>query len=124
MTVLIDSDVLIEILRGRDAELFDRWLELSDSEAIAMVSPVSFAEIWAGARPQEHAAIGALFRSLTCASIDEAIGRRAGDLLREYAGSHSVKLADAMIAASAMHYRAALWTRNRKHFPMPEIEFH
>jgi predicted nucleic acid-binding protein len=32
-------------------------------------------------------------------------------------------MGDALIAASAVHNEAALWTRNRKHFPMKELEF-
>jgi predicted nucleic acid-binding protein len=34
-----------------------------------------------------------------------------------------MKIGDALIAAAAAQHRAALWTRNRKHFPMLEIDF-
>jgi predicted nucleic acid-binding protein len=44
--------------------------------------------------------------------------------MRLYAKSHDLKLGDALIAATATKNQAQLWTRNRKHFPMPEVSFH
>jgi hypothetical protein len=60
---------------------------------------------------------------MKCVPADETTGRFAGDFLRRYAGSHGMKIGDALIAAAAAQHRAALWTRNRKHFPMLEIDF-
>jgi hypothetical protein len=34
-----------------------------------------------------------------------------------------VELGDALIAAGAVLNNAALWTRNRKHYPMKELAF-
>ena len=124
MSVLVDSDVLIEISRGRDTGLVERWTQLSGSEQTILYSPITSAELWAGARPQEQSILSALFKSLRCAVVDENTGRLAGDFLHRYAASHSLKIADALIAASAVQFRAALWTRNRRHFPMREIEFY
>ena len=124
MTVLIDSDILIEVSRGRDTTLVSRWIELGASDALILFSPVSAAELWAGARPAEHASLEALFEALVCVTADAAVGRRAGDYLRRYRKSHSVELGDALIAASAVVSGARLWTRNRKHYPMPELKFY
>jgi predicted nucleic acid-binding protein len=124
VNVLVDSDILIEVSRSRDAELLDRWLELSESATTILYSPVTCAELWAGALPHEHRVIAALFRELTCATIDELTGRRAGEVLKQFGRSHNLKIADALIAASAVRHRAALWTRNRRHFPMTEVEFY
>ena len=124
MTVLVDSDILIEVSRGRDTEIVARWLDLSDSDAAILYSPVSVAELWAGARPSEHDALNHLFRALTCTPIDEDTGRRAGVYLHEFRRSHGVEVADALIAAAAVLNRAELWTRNRKHYPMKEIAFY
>jgi hypothetical protein len=33
-------------------------------------------------------------------------------------------LGDALLAASAVERGAQLWTRNRKHYPMPELAFY
>jgi predicted nucleic acid-binding protein len=123
MTVLVDSDILIEVSRRRDKEIVSRWLELSEIDAVVMYSPVTVAEIWGGARPSEYSAVEELFSGLTCARIDEGTGRRAGDYIRQYRRSHSLEVADALIAAGAVEHRAELWTRNRKHFPMKDVAF-
>nr|AUN35898.1 PIN domain protein [uncultured bacterium] len=124
MTVLTDSDILIEVSRGRDKTIVLRWLELGQSDALILYSAVSAAELWAGARPTEHTALDALFDALLCVPIDAALGRRAGEYLRRYRKSHAVELGDALIAASAVERGAKLWTRNRKHYPMPELAFY
>lgn len=121
MNVLIDSDVIIEVLRGRDAALVAQWSILADSEAAILVSPIAIAEIGAGAFASEMAAIRGFFTPLTCVAMDEQVGLLAGQYLREYSKSHGLKIADALVAASAMRCHAALWTRNPKHYPMPDL---
>jgi predicted nucleic acid-binding protein len=123
MTVLVDSDILIEVSRGRNADIVSRWIALSKSDATVLYSPVSVAELWAGASPNEHDALGNLFRALKCTPIDEEAGRQAGLFLRQYRRSHAVEVADALIAACAVAHHAKLWTRNNKHYPMKEISF-
>lgn len=123
MSVLVDSDILIEVSRGKDADLVARWTELSRSDLAILYSPVSVAELWAGARPAEHDALDNLFRALACVPIDPETGRRAGEYLKRYGKSHSVELGDALIAAGAVLNSATLWTRNRKHYPMRELSF-
>ena len=118
MTILIDSDILIEVLRGRDKRIVEDWLKWSASTDPILYSPVSQAELWAGARPGERDAIANLFQALECVPIDGEIGHLAGDYLRQYQKSHSLELGDALIAASAVLRNAAVWTRNRKHYPM------
>jgi predicted nucleic acid-binding protein len=122
--ILIDSDIFIEVSRGRDAALLARWRDLASSEDALFYSPVTVAEIWHGARPHEHTALNALFAALIAVPIDAEIGRRAGDYLRQYRRSHGVELGDALIAATASVHRLSLWTRNRKHYPMPGLAFY
>lgn len=123
MTLLVDSDVLIDVSRGKDARLISRWTELAASESPILYSPVSAAELWAGSRSNEHDALRALFAALALVPIDAGIGALAGEYMRLYRKSHSLELADALIAASVVSANATLWTRNRKHYPMKEIQF-
>ncbi len=123
MTVLVDSDILIEVARGRNASVVSRWIELSNSDAAVLYSPVSVAEIWAGARPNEYDTLHNLFRALTCTPIEEEVGRQAGMYLQRYRRSHGIEIADALVAACAVANRAELWTRNRKHYPMKDVSF-
>jgi predicted nucleic acid-binding protein len=124
VTVLVDSDILIEVSRSRDETVLSRWRKLSEPGASVLYSPVSAAELWAGARPAEREPLERLFDALTCADIDAETGRLAGDYLSRFRKSHGVELGDALIAATAVLHGAALWTRNRKHYPMKEVEFY
>jgi predicted nucleic acid-binding protein len=123
MTVLVDSDVLIHVSRGRNLSVISKWIDISKSDAAVLYSPISVAELWAGARPNEHDAINNLFRSLTCIPIDQDTGHQAGAFLRQYRKSHGVEIADALIAAGALANKADLWTLNRKHYPMKALSF-
>jgi hypothetical protein len=98
--------------------------ELSESDALILFSPVTAAELWAGAKTPENPILEALFEGLVCVPADASIGRRAGEYLRRYHESHAVELGDALIAASAVASGGRLWTRNRKHYRMPELTFY
>jgi predicted nucleic acid-binding protein len=119
--VLVDSDVLIEVLRGRNTEILERWIELEESTALIAYSPVSSAEIWRGARAPEADAITSAFAALTCIPIDAIIGKRAGEYLARFHASHAMEIGDALVAATASVHTLRLWTRNRKHFPMRDV---
>lgn len=43
--------------------------------------------------------------------------------MRQFAKSHRLELADALIAATASIHKLKLWTRNRRHYPMKDIAF-
>ncbi len=107
MSVLVDSDILIEVSRGKDTDLVSRWTGLSRSDEAVLYSPISVAELWARARPAEHDALDNLFGALTCVPMDAETGCQAGEYLRRYRKSHGVELGDALIACRR-------W-RNRRH---------
>lgn len=124
MSVLIDSDIVIEVLRARDRAILAQWSLLAESTTPILVSPITFAEVGAGALPHELQIISQFFSPLTCIAIEMKIGQLAGEYLRQFGKSHNVQVADALIAASAAQNEAALWTRNRKHYPMPDLSFY
>jgi predicted nucleic acid-binding protein len=124
MKVLVDSDILIEVSRGRDEAVVERWTELGQSDAVIVCSPVTVAELWHGAWPREHKLLNDLFEILFCVPVDREIGRIAGEFLRQYRKSHRLELGDAIIAATASVHDTPLWTRNRKHYPMKELAFY
>jgi predicted nucleic acid-binding protein len=121
--VLIDSDILIEVLRQRDETILARWRDLGQSGTPISYCPVTAAELWSGVRPSEQIRLAAFFQALRCPVVNDQIGRKAGDYLRESRKSHGVDLGDALIAATASITGAALWTRNRKHYPMKDVSF-
>ena len=51
--------------------------------------------------------------------VDKAIATLWGELNAD----RSRAAVDTLIAATAIRHNAALWTRNRKHYPMPQLTF-
>ncbi len=99
-------------------------MDLAESDDTILCSPISAAELWTGARSEEHDSIANLFQALLCVPIDYETGHKAGEFLRHYRKSHGLEMSDAMIAAAAVLNDAALWTRNRKHYPMKDLKFY
>ena len=114
--MIVDSDVIIEILRGNAKTT--AWLRKQRTAGTAIrCSPVTRAEIRAGARPRDRAAISALFDAIQVVIVDGSTADLAGDQLARYSRSQSVQLGDALIAASALEHADELATFNAKHFP-------
>jgi hypothetical protein len=122
-SILIDSDILIEVIRARDRAILSTWDQLSRGQLLLACSPVTIAELWHGVRAHEEPALEALFSAIDCIPIDDRIGQRAGDYLGRYAKSHNLELGDALIAATASLHDFSLWTRNRRHYPMRDLAF-
>lgn len=121
--ILLDSDVIIAWLRGLDpfGEAIPQLIETGN---LLAWTPVSVAEICAGVRKGEENLIENLFLVLEALSISTEIGRQAGRYLHAYSKSHGVELGDALIAATAHISGMSLWTLNRKHYPMKDIQFY
>jgi hypothetical protein len=119
--VLLDSDVIIWWLRG--TKPYDSMIEELLARESLFWSPVSVAEVFAGARRSEEAELEKLFLILETLPITREIGRHAGAYMRRFSRSHGVELADALVAASAFSHKLPLWTLNRRHYPMKDIDF-
>ncbi len=120
--VLLDSDVIIEILRGHEDTL-DAAVALEQSGTPSVCTAVSWAEVYAGIRSGDEEPTRAFFGARGEIALDGRIARHAGRYLARYAGSHGVEIADALIAAAAATAGLRLWTLNRKHYPMEDLRF-
>jgi predicted nucleic acid-binding protein len=118
---LLDSDILIDFLRGR-AAAWSLLAGLQASGEAPLISVVSVAEILAGAQRAEEEATERLLSVLEKIPVSEGIARYAGEFLRTYQRSHALELGDALVAATALVAGATLITRNVKHYPMPQVE--
>lgn len=117
MTVLVDTSILIDVLRGESAAAG----VLRDARQLGPLhaSEVTRLEVLAGMRSREEEATRALFGAFVWHPVDERIAELAGQLGREWLpGNHGIDSADLAIAATARALRAQLLTRNVKHFPM------
>jgi predicted nucleic acid-binding protein len=120
--VLLDSDVVIELLRGQKA-IVAALSALEARGVPAFTCGVVVAEVFAGLRSGEDAATESFFSARGDVVIDGTTGRRAGSYLARYARSHGVEVADALVAAAAATAGLRLWTLNRKHYPMRDVRF-
>ena len=108
MGAIVACDMLTRIgdMRRNSVNPFERSL---------LWTPISIAEIFAGARKSERERLETLFQIIEMLPISEAIGKKAGHYLQKYSKSHSLELGDALIAASACITNLSLWTINKKH---------
>jgi predicted nucleic acid-binding protein len=118
---LFDSDIIIDILRN-DIYIKNYVKKLKIKSPDFFYSPVSKAEIFAGAFKDEADKINLFFNQLTCIQVTDSIGEQAGLFLNQYRKSHNIGLGDALIAATAFYYGFYLITRNTKHYPMEEVK--
>ena len=112
--VLVDSDVLIWLLRGNPKALA-HMQGLVDWH----ISAVSYMELVQGCRNKaELKTIQKVFKSTgsDVLPITVAVSDMACKLVETYALSHSLFMADALIAATAVCYSLPLLTANNKHF--------
>jgi len=113
--LLLDTDLLIDYLRGR-AEAVSY---LEGLTAPLLISAITVAELYAGVREgKERTRLDAFISAFEIVPVDSESAVRGGLYRRDYGKSHSVGLADALIGASAELQQAELVTLNQKHFPM------
>ena len=120
--VLLDSDVVIEVLRGK-AVIVGKLRALEAAGVPTYCTAVTWSEILAGIRRGEEALTEAFLAARGDVVIDAKAGRRAGGYLARYSRSHGVEIADALVAAAAATTGLNLWTLNRRHYPMPDVVF-
>ena len=112
--VLVDSDVLIWMLRGH-ATAVAKMEGLADWH----ISAVSYMELAQACRNKaELKAMQKAFKTEgnDVLPITQSISDLACTLVEKYALSHSLHMADALIAATALSHSLPLLTANAKHF--------
>jgi len=118
MAIVLDTSVLIDHLRGNQGARAAMLSAATSGERLA-TSILTKVEILAGMRPKEEQATRALLDSLELIEVDDAIAEKAGALANQYLRSHpGVDVVDYVVAATAQHLGAQLFTKNIKHFPM------
>lgn len=116
--MLIDSDVLVWLTRGhvgaaQRLHALPAW----------RISAVTYIELAQGCRDKTDLARlkkGLAARHTEIVPITPAISQRAADLIDQLALSHGMRLADALIGATAIEIKATLITANVKHFSAVE----
>lgn len=119
-TVLIDTDIAIDYLRGApDAK--NLILPLWDNDA-AYLSILSVYELYAGMKDNEKEDTENFIEACNIEPVTIQIAKKAGELYRKFR-SQGITLTslDCLINASAIIRGLKIATRNRDHYPNKEI---
>lgn len=118
MTVIVDTSVLIDHLRGdeRAHAALDRARAQHTQISASVLTKV---EVFAGMRSSEAEVTRRLLDSLLWLDVDDDLAERAGALASRYLRSHpGIEVVDYIIAATVQRSGALLMTTNLKRFPM------
>ena len=120
--MVLDTNIVIDLLK-KMPPVVERYLFLLEAQTTFLISPIVVAEVYAGAFKREHKDIEALLDLCQRVPMDSDTGRLAGLYANQYAKAfQGIALEDFLLAATARAHRCPLWTRNRKHYPMDDIE--
>lgn len=112
--MLIDTDVVIWATRG-DASAV-QTVDAIDQPALSIVTVIELMQGARDARELENIERGLDNWGVNVVPINAATGNIARDLIRDHVLSDGLFLADALIAATAIHNELTLLSGNRKHF--------
>jgi|SRR3989338_5690351 len=119
---LLDTDVLIWILRGKK-EIVEKVSSLKDESALC-ISVISIAEIYKNIFPSELTVTEDFLFQHIIFEVDEKIAKTAGLYWQQFTKQlKNLSLTDCLIAATANVNNAILVSLNTKHFPMKDIQF-
>jgi predicted nucleic acid-binding protein len=117
--LLLDTDVLVDYLRGRE----EAGAYLEARTETLLISAITVAELYAGVREgEESRRLAQFLGAFEVIPLNAEIARQGGLYRRDFGPGHGVGLADALIAATAALHQAPLVTLNARHFPYVEVE--
>lgn len=124
MRLLLDTSVLIDVLRSRNQRR-QLLADLVRAGHTPATTALNVAELYAGMRPSEEAETEAFLEGLECLDLSATPARLAGKLKNAWAQKgRTLTLADTIVAAIAIDCRCALLTDNTKDFPMREVQLY
>jgi predicted nucleic acid-binding protein len=119
--MLIDSDVLVWLTRGHHAAA--QRLAQIDSWQISVVTYIELAQGCRDKTELSRFKQGLAAANTQIIQLTPEISEHAARLIDTYAMSHGLRLADALIAATALSLDGQLLTANVKHFnAVPDLQ--
>lgn len=116
-TILLDTCFFVDHLKANLPETREIYTQISRGYLMAGFSIITDVELWAGVKDrQDERRHKILLRELFRYSLTVNISHQAGLLLHAYRKAGFDSPGDAIIAATALHYRLPVCTRNVKHF--------
>lgn len=120
--ILLDTDIIIRLLK-KFPDTVDAFITLREQGTEFLIYPIIVAEIYAGALKKEYATIEVFFSLCRHLTLNTTTARLAGQYALKYRKAyHGISLEDYLLAATANYCQCPLWTGNRKHYPMDDID--
>lgn len=113
--ILIDTDVIIDFLRGYHLRTKSIFSKIKNLEIKAYISLISIVELYAGIEAennQQEISLKQLLSLLEILPIDFNLSKHAGNVRKKY----RLSISDSIIAATSSDYKIKLFTFNVKHF--------
>lgn len=118
--VLVDTDVLIWYMRGNP-----KAKKAIDELGQFSISAINYMELVQGLRNSEELRVLHDFikkRRISLIHTNEEISRRAVLLMEQFSLSNGLRMADALVAATAVSEGLILFTANIRHYSFLNIE--
>jgi predicted nucleic acid-binding protein len=112
--MLFDTNIFI--YANKNIETAQQLIFNSDAKAISAVTYMEYVPFCRNKK--ELLSFEKLLKTyeFTIYDIDAAISSQARQIVKDFALSHSIEMADALIAATALFHNEILCTSNAKHF--------
>lgn len=118
---LIDTDVLIWVLRGN--KRYVDFLQILKEDNSLFISSITVAEIYKNIFPSEMIKTENILNEFLNLDITAQISKQAGLYWQQYSKKlKGLSLTDCLIAATTSNNDLILVTLNAKHFPMKDIQ--
>lgn len=122
--ILIDTDIIIDFLRGYDLRTKSFFLKIKNLEIKGYISLISIIELYTGIEKggnQQEINLKQLLSLLEILPIDFDLSKHAGFLRRK----HHLSITDSIIAATSSFYKIKLFTFNIRHYQkVPNLSFY
>jgi predicted nucleic acid-binding protein len=113
--IVVDSDILIDVSRGVSQAI--RELENLEETKTLAISVITKFELMVGCKDKKELRELKLFlERFEVLHLSEAISIKAVELFNKFRLSHDVKIADMLIASTAITYNIELISKNQKDF--------
>lgn len=113
--ILFDTDVLIDV--SREVPEAEAVLARAEAEGRPAISVVTRMELAVGCRDnRELASVRRFLRRFDVVQINERVSARAAALVEAHWLSHTLRMPDALIAATAIETGLPLVSKNQKDF--------
>jgi predicted nucleic acid-binding protein len=109
---LIDSNIISKLVNQKLTNSGDKLVSENIDSGNTLISIIVYIELVSWKAPPQKDALNNLIQSATILNIDLKIAQVAG-ILRQ---KHRMHLADAVIAATAIHHKLTLLTDNERDF--------